>query len=358
VNSGTGSQAEAQREADRIRAFREGLREFERRNALTLTTEQRSHFEEWSAARLTELAAQYDVDTSVSQKQVSWGMRIVSTLGGLAICAAVVLFFSRFWGYLDTPAQVAIVLLTPLAALAGVEYAAQRERTLYFAGLMAPVALACFIMNLAVLGRIFNLTSTENALLAWGAFALLLAYRYRLRPLLVPGLGLLVSYGSAAWTARLGYRWLDFGDRPEHFAAMGLLLFATPMAAHHKRNSDFPAVYRLMGALAFFVAVLSLAEWGSRSYLPMETKHVEILYEFTGLAASAGAIWLGIARQWDGVVNTGALFFAIFLFCRLYHWWWDVMPKYLFFAVIGAIAIVLVLAFKRVRGRLTERNTA
>ena len=172
------------------------------------------------------------------------------------------------------------------------------------------------------------------------------------------GLGLLVSYGSAAWTARLGYRWLDFGDRPEHFAAMGLLLFATPMAARHKRNSDFPAVYRLMGALAFFVAVLSLAEWGSRSYLPMETKHVEILYEFTGLAASAGAIWLGIARQWDGVVNTGALFFAIFLFCRLYHWWWDVMPKYLFFAVIGAIAIVLVLAFKRVRGRLTERNTA
>ena len=53
-----------------------------------------------------------------------------------------------------------------------------------------------------------------------------------------------------------------------------------------------------------------------------------------------------------------AVFFTIFLFCRLYHWWWDWMPKYVFFAIIGAIAIVLVLGFKRVRGRLTEGNAA
>ena len=114
-------------------------------------------------------------------------MRIVSTLGGLAICAAVALFFTRFWGYLGTPAQVAVVMFAPLAALAGTEYAARRERTLYFAGLMGLVTLACFILNLAVLGRVFNITSTENALAAWGAFAMLLAYRYGLRPLLVVG---------------------------------------------------------------------------------------------------------------------------------------------------------------------------
>ena len=48
----------------------------------------------------------------------------------------------------------------------------------------------------------------------------------------------------------------------------------------------------------------------------------------------------------------------MFLFCRLYHWWWDWMPKFLFFAVIGAIAIVLVWGFKRLRARLTEGTTA
>src|SRR3989442_1631088 len=228
-----GSQSEAQRQADRIRVFREELQHLEREKVLELTAEQRSRLDEWFRSTLQNLAAQYDVDTSVSQKRVSWGMRVVSTLGGLAICAAVVLFFTRFWGYLDTPAQVTTVLLTPLAALAGAEYAARRERTLYFAGLMALVALACFIMNLAVLGRIFNITSTEKALAVWSAFALLLAYRYGLRLLLAIGLGLLLSYGAAAFTARLGYHWLDFGERPEHFAAMGLMVFATPFVGRH-----------------------------------------------------------------------------------------------------------------------------
>jgi len=276
-------------------------------------------------------------------------MRIASTLGGLAICAAVALFFARYWGYLETPVQVAIVILIPLAALAGTEYAARRERTLYFGGLMALVALASFMLNLAVLGRIFNITSTERALLAWGAFAIILAYRYGLRPLLVLGLCLLLSYGAAAFTARLGYDWLQFWDRPEHFAVMGLITFAFPLMLAHKRNTDFPAVYRLVGALAFFLAVLALAEGGVGSYLPLESKTVERIYEMGGLVTAAGAIWLGIARQWNGVVNTGSVFFTIFLFFRLYHWWWDWMPKYLFFAVIGVLGIVLVIAFKRVR---------
>ena len=352
MGTGAGSRSEAQRQADRIRVLREELQELERQGVLELTPEQRSGFQEWSRAKLGELAARFDVDTSTTEKRISWGLRIASTLGGLAICAAVVLFFTRYWGYLDTPVQVAIVMLAPLAALAGTEFAVRRERTLYFAGLLALVALACFIMDLAVVGRIFNITATENALLAWGVFALLLAYRYGLRLLLLIGLGLLLSYGAAALTARLGYHWFNFGDRPEHFAAMGLMVFVAPFAARHQRHTDFPPVYRLAGAFAFFVAILGLAEWGGHSYLPIEAATIEKIYEFAGLLISAGAIWLGITRQWDGLVNLSSAFFTIFLFCRLYHWWWDWMPKYLFFAVIGAIAIVLVVGFKHTRTRL------
>jgi uncharacterized membrane protein len=355
MNKGPGSAAQAQQNADRIRVLREELQSKELQNVLELTPEQQKRFDDWSRAALGELAERYDVDTTVSQKRISWGMRIASTLGGLAICAAVTLFFARYWGYLDTPAQVAIAMLTPLAALAGTEYAARRERTLYFAGLMALVALASFVMNLAVLGRIFNISSTERALLVWGAFAMVLAYRYGLRPLLVFGLGLLLSYGAAAFTARLGYEWLDFWNRPEHFALMGLIVFAVPAVVRHRRHTDFPPVYRLIGALAFFIAVLSLAEWGARSYLPFESKTVERIYEMVGLLTSGAAIWIGIARQWNGVVNAGSVFFTVFLFCRLYHWWWDWMPKYLFFAVIGALGIGLVAAFKRVRSDLEQR---
>jgi NAD(P)-dependent dehydrogenase (short-subunit alcohol dehydrogenase family) len=50
-----------------------------------------------------------------------------------------------------------------------------------------------------------------------------------------------------------------------------------------------------------------------------------------------------------GVVNTAATAFVVFLFTRLYHWWWDSLPRFLFFAAIGLLGIGLVLAFKRLR---------
>jgi uncharacterized membrane protein len=352
MRSAPRSQSAAQREADRVVAFREELDELARRGVLELTAEQRGRFDAWADARLAELAHEFDVDTTSSEKRVSWGLRIASTLGGIALCAAAVTFFLHVWGYLDTPVQVVVLALAPVIALAGTELAARRERTLYFASLMSLVTLACFITNLAVLGRIFNITSSENALLAWGAFALLVAYRYGLRLQLFLGLILVIGYGVAMLTARLGHHWLDFDRRPEHIAIMGVAMFVLPSFLHHERRAEFPAVYRLVGSLAYFVAILSLCEWGKTSYLPFDAKTVELGYELLGLASAAGAIALGIVRQWDGVVNTGSVFFVIFLYCRLYHWWWDVMPKYAFFAVIGAIAIVLAIAFKRVRERL------
>jgi uncharacterized membrane protein len=309
-------------------------------------------------AQLAALADQFDVDTTASQKQVSWGMRIASTLGGLAISAAVVMFFTRYWGYFDTWVQVVILILTPFLALAGTEYVARRERAHYFTGLLSLVALVSFIMNLAVLSSIFNIVSTERALLAWGAFAIVLAYRYRLRLMLALGLWSLISYVAAAFSAQIGYQWLSFYSRPEHFLLLGLLVFGVPFCLRHGTNRNFAPTYRLVGALTFFLAILSLAEWGAPSYLSWDFINIERTYEIAGLILSAGAIWLGIVRNWTGIVNTGACFFTIFLFTRLYHWWWNWMPRYLFFALIGALAIGFVLAFKRIRLSMVKLDLA
>jgi uncharacterized membrane protein len=347
-----GDQTAAQRAADRIRILRQELASEEIQSVLALNPDQQNRFEEWSQAKLATLAQQFDIDTSASQKRVSWAMRIASTLGALALCAAVILFFVHYWGYLDTPVQLAIVILTPLVLLAGTEFAAQRERTPYSTGLLALVTLASFILNLVVVGSIFNISSTERALLPWGAFAVVLAYRYGLRLLLAVGLVLLMSYVAALYTAHMGYHWLDFSSRPEHFLLLGLFVFMLPFCWKHSHSTDFPPVYRLVGSLTFFIAILSLAAWGAPSYLPWDTTNVERFYEIAGLILSAAAIWWGIMHNWNGLVNTGALFFIIFLFTRLYHWWWDWMPHYLFFAVVGAVGIALVLAFRRLRTKM------
>ena len=344
-----GDQSAAQAAADRVRLLREELRKEEVQAVLALTPDQLHRFEEWSEQKLATLAQQFDVDTTASQKRISWGMRIASTLGAFAICAAIILFFTRYWGYLETWVQLAIVIQMPLALLLCTEIVSRRERTRYFTGLLALAAFSSFILNLSVVGSIFNIVSTERALLAWGAFAMLLAYRYCLRLVLVAGLPLLVSYVAAALSSQMGYHWLNFYDRPEHLLLPGLFVLAVPAWLKHRTNAGFDPVYRLVGALILFISILSLADWGATSYLPWETVNIERFYEITGLTVSAAAIWLGISRSWNGIVNTGAVFFTIFLFTRLYHWWWDWMPRYLFFATIGALGIGLVLVFKRFR---------
>ena len=55
-------------------------------------------------------------------------------------------------------------------------------------------------------------------------------------------------------------------------------------------------------------------------------------------------------------MNLGAVAFVVFLYVRLHAWWWDWMPKYLFFLLIGMIALVLLFVFRRMRTRLTERT--
>ena len=103
---------EAQQRADRIHAFREELAELEHEGALTLDAAQRAALESHLQRTLAALAERFDIDTTESQKGISWGMRVASTLGGLALCAALVLFFLRFWGLLGIPAQVAVLVVT------------------------------------------------------------------------------------------------------------------------------------------------------------------------------------------------------------------------------------------------------
>ncbi len=345
--------AEAQRRANRIRAFREELQELEREGALLLSPEQRSGLEQHLAGTLQELGRCFDVDATESQRQISWGLRIVSTLGGLAFCAAVVLFFYRFWGLLATPAQVAILALAPVLAVAATHFAARQEKTLYYAALLSMVAVASFVLNLAALGEIFNLAAGPAALLAWGAFALVLAYSFGLRLPLAAGLVSVLGYLGASLAELNGAHWMLFLERPEQVLLPGLVVSAIGLATSHRARPEFPAVYRLIGLLAVLVSIFAISR-GVPSYLPIQPNRAKAIYDALGFGAAGGAVWLGIARRWSGVVNLGASFFAVFLFSKYADWWWEWMPKYLFFLVVGLTAVVMMVAFRKLRARTPE----
>ena len=344
---------QAQQRADRIRAFQEELAALEKERILLLPEDQRRRLFSYHDEVLRSLAGKYDVDTTAGQKQMSLGMRIISFLGAAAISAALFFFFYRFWGLLSTPVQVIILVSCPLIAAFGVELAARKEKTLYFAAIIGLVAFACFVLDLSVLGQIFNITPSQNAFLAWALFAFILAYTYGLRILLVAGIISLIGYLSATAGAWSGCYWLNFGERPENFIVAGMVLFGISFIPH-RSYYGFPPFYRLFGLLAVFISILVLANWGRISYLTLAPKRIEHLYQIAGFTVAGLVIWLGIKRHWSGLTNLGSTFFAIFLYTKFYDWWWDWMPKYLFFLVIGLVAILLLLVLKRLRALSQE----
>src|SRR5438034_365359 len=279
------SQAEAWQRADRIRAFREELRTLEAEGVLALPPEQKLHVARHHDETLRRLSQAFDIDTTEAQKQMSWGMRIASFLGALALCASVYLFFYRFWGLFGTAAQVA-----PLVALIGTEFAARKERTLYIAGIVGLVTFGCFVLDLVVLGTVFNIAPSPRAFLPWAAFGFILAYTYGLRILLAAGILSLAGWLSATMGTWSGCYWLSFGERPENFFPAALVLILIPLVPHWAYR-DFLPIYRIFGLLGVFLPILVLANWGEVSYLRVPNARVESLYQIAGFAVSGVAIW-------------------------------------------------------------------
>lgn len=343
------SRHEAQQRADRIRGFQTELAQLESEGVLSLNAEQRQRVDEHHRRLLGEYAQDFDIDRDQRASQLSLGMRIASLFGALALSASVFFLFYQFWGWLSTSVQVTILVGAPLLMLGITLFIQHKDPSGYFAKLAALVTFACFVLNISMLGQIFNITPSDKALLPWAALAFLLAYACDLRLLLVAGILCVIAYVSARTGTWSGMYWLYFGQRPENFFPAALLLLVIPQFAPHRRLADFPPMYRIFGLVTFFLPVLVMGNWGYSSYLDWDSDFIEGFYQLVGFIGSAFAVWYGVRRQWPEVVNTGVTFFIIFLYTKIFDWWWEVMPKYLFFLVLGLVAVLFLIVLKRLR---------
>lgn len=343
------SRAEAQQRTDDIRAFQRELEDLQRRGILRLNEEQRHGLERHHQALLAEYASAFDVDRDSKAKQLSLGMRIASLIGALALAASVFFLFYQFWGRLSTPAQVTVLVGAALATFLGTLYLLRIDPSGYFAKLAAMVAFACFVLDIFMLGQIFNITPSDNALLAWAALGLVLAYGADLRLLLVAALLCIVAFIGSRTGTVAGLYWLYFGERPENFFPAAVLLFLVPAWLPQRRFAGFAATYRIVALLCLFLPILVLANWGRLSYLRLDADLVEGGYQLAGFVLSGAVTWLGVRRRWAHVVNTGVVFFLVFLYTKFFDWWWESMPKYLFFLVVGLTAILFLFVFRRLR---------
>ncbi len=345
----------AQDRIDQINAFEREVNQLDADGVLSLSAGQKESVSAHHQSLIKQLAESFDVDISHSDKQFSLGMRIASFLGALALAASVFFLFYQFWGLLGHFTQVSILVLAPVLTFIATLVIASKESTGYFSKLAALISFACFVLNLTMLGQIFNITPSDNAFLIWAAYGFLLAYACDARLLLVAAILSIQSFIAMRMGTWSGMYWLSFGERPENFFLPSILLFLVPVVISQRRFTNFEQIYRVFSLIIFFLSILVLSNVGQLSRFAGDPDFIEGVYQSLGFAFSAGVVWLGIKLHWGEVVNTGNVFFVLFLYTKMFDWWWEWMPKYLFFFLIGLVAILALVVLRRLRGNQEQR---
>ena len=334
--------------ASAIVAFREELARLEAEGVVALDQATRERIRAHHDATLLALAASGDVDLSAAAARLSAGMRVATLLGTIALSAAYGFFVSSHWGALALPLQLTLVALPPLLLVPLTHVAAARERSGYVASLIATVAAIAFAVNLGTLGQLFNLPDSRGALLAVGAVAMLLAYGYGLTLPLVIGIA---GVGGWLWTLAaipLGLWWRDGVTVIEPLLVVGVLALVVP--GWIRGPAKFTPWWRGVGAAALVAGLLVATTAGSLSaFAPADPRAIELGYKLLGAAALPALIVWGIRREQRIVMQIGSAGAVLYLYMRLVDWFWDLVPRWLFFLLVGAFALAVLLVLRRLR---------
>jgi hypothetical protein len=338
-----------QTRADQVRAFQSELELLEQEGALTLDAAQRERLAGYHDTLLRGLAAEGDADTSSSLRQLSLGLRLATLLGTVALSTAVVLFVRQVWGGLPTAAQLGLALGAPLVPLLLAEVAAARERSGYIAALFAVVAAAGFGIDLVVVHDVLNLPLSPHPALAWGGLALLLAYRFDILVLLLGGLSASAWWVAASLYALLGGWYPDFLRLPETLILPAVVVLLLPGAIRHGAHRRFSEAYRSLAVVALGLLASMLSVSGEQSLLPFGIRGAEAAYTLGGFTLGIGAMIIGVRRGWPATMRAGAVVSLLLMIVKAVDWWWDLLPAWLFFLVLGLLSLLSILGLRRLR---------
>jgi hypothetical protein len=344
--------ADAQRRVNRIRAFRAELEALTAAGVAPLAAEQRREIDRYHDDLLRTLTAEHDADPSEAAGQLSRGMRVAAFLAALALTAAIYSLVSRYWGRLDLPLQATLLCAFPLMSLVAVELTARRERTLYIASIFALAAYGTYWLAVIMLSQLLNVPLTPWAIWGGALFGVTLALPYRFRVILASALvALLVALSGSAFAAA-SMPWTLVVEFPEIMTAAALVL-TTLAPTLQSLDRAYGAITRMVGLGVGYFGLLMLSTAGRVSLLPTSSRFVESIYQVIMPVVCVIALKIGISRQWTETVYLSAGALTLFLFARFMDWFWEAVPRYLFFLLLAAVAFAWLLALRRLRKRIS-----
>ncbi len=345
------SKDDAQARADQIAAFRAEVEQLRQDGASPFTSDQLAVVVRHHDALLERLAGEFDIDRTLAERRMSVGMRIASGFGAVTLTAAVVSFVYQIWGAIPTAGQVVLLTAGPLVSVGATIVAGTLERTRYIAAVMAVVACGAFVLQTVLFAQIFNLRGSPHSLLIWGLFAMAIAYPWRFVLPFSLGVVSLVCYAAALvfWWSGIG--WAAVIERPEPLmlAALVLLPFASRVPKELVPPGRAVLLLLLLGPLLLLsgIADLSLLAWSPAA--------IRLTYQAAATLAAIAVIASGVRRSQDEVILIGALFAGAFLLTRFVDWWWDWMPRYLFFLILAGVALAWIWGLRVLRRHAVAR---
>ena len=347
------------------------------------------------------------------ERKLGRGVAILVNLGAIVLAAGLIVFFASNWIDFGRTAKIAsLFVLTAFFYFAGVELT-DAGRWHFPALGRAFIFLGCvlFGVDLLLLALIYDLTARHAwALLIDTTVWLAVAYLFQSRLILFLGL-----IGAASWFgAEVGYLWGGYWiylGRPFHFLGFGACLLAVAGIHARRGQRGFSVSYALVGLLLIYLSSLVLSifdlqrslqamDWQApfavwvmlyapylvalglvafihRRWPQANLTSPPVLVVLFGLAltlvfsviawtpghrqfwyillltllTSAG-IYLGIAWESPLFLNTSLAFFTLNVYTRFYEYFWNAMPKSLFFMIAGATLIGGGIWVERVRRRI------
>jgi hypothetical protein len=340
-------QREAQARADQIRAFRRELDELAAAGVLQPSADQEAELGRYHSELLGSLARDFDIDRSEREGQLSRGLRLASLFGAATLLAAITALVHRVWGGLALPAQVTLLTAFPLAALAGVHVAAERERTRYVAGLFALVACGTAWFGTFMIARLLDLPISELLLWPAAAFGIAVSVSYGFRLVFALSLAVLVVASSSVFFAAAGVPWPTLFERLEPLAGSAIVLLVLSRQAEHVAPGFGSA--RHTGLVLTLGALLFLSNAQGLSLLAFDPSTSLAVHQVIFVVVAPTLLWRALrAGDGPGVVIV-AVMLALFLLVRYADWFWDRLPAWAFFLVMAAAAFASIWLLRRVR---------
>jgi len=352
----------------------------------------------------------------VQERKLGRGVTILVNLGALVLAAGLIVFFASNWIEFGRMGKIATLFaLTLFFYLAGFELTQEGRWEFPKLGL-ALLFLGCvmFGVDILLLALIYDLKAERAwSLLMDSSVWFAVAYLVRSRLILFLALvGIVAWFGSEVGYLWGGY-WIYLG-RPLHFIGLGALMAAVSGLHAWRGQRSFAAPYALVGLLLIYLATLILsifdlqrefraADWQAPLavwlmlygpylfalmalwFIHLYSKRVTLSHPpvlavaflfalmlltnviawtpgerelwfivLLTLLTSAG-IYLGVAWESPVFLNTSIVFFAINGYTRFYEYFWDAMPKSLFFIIGGTTLMIGGIVVERLRRGIVRR---